>query len=733
MTIVTFTQIINMSQSTDVNEREEAARLLSNFTSNEKAEKIILSLLRDENWRVRKSAIETVLASHTESLLKGVVELLYDDDNVGARNAAMDILLRLGSDALPFIKMELNTTHPDVKLFLASMLGEMQDHKMLPFLYKCLKDENENVIAVAIVSLGKIGDVDAIPYLFEFLQSSNPWYQYQAIEALGLIGHSSAISKIVPYLDNAFLRPAVVRALSQIDDEQSIITLCDCFNKEPSIELANALFNLIFQNRPPSLWNNLKEKYKKILKDNSSVDSINRLFAILNNESPENQFNILMLFAFMNIAEVIDFIKPFLQSPDSMYKAIEILKLYSPNEIFKLKDFVGETNDDILLFEYITLFNASTDSTHANYIENYLSHPNEQIKIEAYKIIHNILKKGSYYYLLDALNDENEKLSEFAAMQLIEMAKGDSALQKKLEEDVTNLVDLPSDNLKALTIYILYSINPLVHIHKVYEGLKSASSIIRYRSLQCIIKEDNNRAFNYIKSALVDEDQKIRELAVSLLGKMPSEETTKLLISALDDEDIWVRIEAIKSLSLKPNIQIFDLLKQRYDYSPMPLKIEILKFMGKFDIEASREFLCAQLSNEDDEIRSTAAQNLSPSDKKSIDILINTAKLDKNWLIRKEAIKSLSKVKMKNFENLLFEIAKNEADLYVKKTLLEIMKSKGITAIPEYIFKWIYEPNLVENIIELLFQQESNISYYLNQLPYRIKSKIEKTLSLLKG
>ncbi len=54
MTIVTFTQIVNMSQSHDVNERESAARLLSNFTSNEKAEKIILSLLKDENWRVRK-------------------------------------------------------------------------------------------------------------------------------------------------------------------------------------------------------------------------------------------------------------------------------------------------------------------------------------------------------------------------------------------------------------------------------------------------------------------------------------------------------------------------------------------------------------------------------------------------------------------------------------------------------------------------------------------------------
>ena len=197
MTIITFTQIINMSQSADVNEREEAARLISNFTSNEKAEKIILSLLRDENWRVRKSAIETVLASHTESLLKGVIKLLYDDDNVGARNAAMDILLRLGSDALAFIKMELNTTHPDVKLFIATLLGELQDREALPFLYKCLKDENENVIAVAIVSLGKIGDVDAIPYLLEFLQSSNPWYQYQAIEALGLIGHPSVIEIII--------------------------------------------------------------------------------------------------------------------------------------------------------------------------------------------------------------------------------------------------------------------------------------------------------------------------------------------------------------------------------------------------------------------------------------------------------------------------------------------------------------------------------------------------------
>jgi HEAT repeat protein len=215
-----------------------------------------------------------------------------------------------------------------------------------------------------------------------------------------------------------------------------------------------------------------------------------------------------------------------------------------------------------------------------------------------------------------------------------------------------------------------------------------------------------------------------------LLGKVPSEEAIKLLITALDDEDMWVRIEAIKSLSVRPNINVFDILKQRYNYMPTPIKIEILKYMGKLDIEASREFLSSQLSNEDEEIRSTAVQNLSPSDKKSIEILINTAKLDKNWLIRKEALKSLANANIKNFENLVFDIAKSETDLYVKKTILDILKTIKVKEVPEYIFNWVYDNQLLENFIELMAQRNDIVSY-LDRLPYRIRSKIEKTLDLL--
>src|SRR4030042_2247858 len=127
MTIISFHQIVNLSQSEDVNDREEAARLLTNFIANEKTEKIVLSLLKDENWRVRKSAIETIITLKTPSLLQNVVKALYNDDNAGARNAAMDILLHLGSVSLPYLKSEYNTEHPDVKLFLVTLLGDLKD------------------------------------------------------------------------------------------------------------------------------------------------------------------------------------------------------------------------------------------------------------------------------------------------------------------------------------------------------------------------------------------------------------------------------------------------------------------------------------------------------------------------------------------------------------------------------------------------------------------------------
>ena len=731
MTIIDFNQLINMSQSENVNDREQSARFLLNFVSNEKAERILLNLLKDENWRVRKSAAETIIFLKTPSLLKEVVKTLYNDDNAGARNAAMEILLHLGEFSLPYVRNEYTTEHPDVKLFIVTLSGDLKDTESLPFLYKCLSDANENVIASAIVSLGKIGSADSIGPLNKFIFSENTWFQYQAIESLGLIGHPDCITEISKLLPNSFLRSAIIKALSDIDDDKSVIVLCKCLNEKPSTELVLALCNLIYRPRPSALQNLLEARYFQLIEEILTLNTIKELLTLVSHHAEEPNYEILRLLAFIKTTEAIELIKPFLSSVDTIMKAFELLKRYEPETLLQIKDYVESLEDEMILYEYISLFWNLKSKACIDYIKKYLTSENDQIRFEALKIVSHLLQEQSFTSLVQALADENSTIHEFAAATLLEMAKKDSILSEQLEKELEKLMNSPAEHIKALALYVGYFINAKKYNPKLLDGIKSDSSFLRKKALTCIANEKSTISFNYIKNALADEDPKIRELAARLLGEYSNDEILYLLISALDDEDIWVKIEAIKALSKRPTMKVYELVRDKYLHSNAPLKIEILKYFGAIDHEQSRQFLIEHLNDEDEEIRITAAQSLTPTSKNVQDALLHAAKNDKNWKVREEAIKSFTKKLPKHFEQFLVDISSKESDAYVRRTIIDIMCMHFIKNIPGFVLKWFEDPRLMDSIINLIRSRKEDLINETHKLPYKFSSTIEKTLMCL--
>ncbi len=730
--IIQFDELIRMSNSEDVNEREQAARLLANFSASEKAEKLLLNLLKDENWRVRKASSEVILMLRTPSLIKGVVKALYNDENVGERNAAMDILLNLGQLSLPYLRAEYDTKHSDVKLFIATLSGDLRDIESLPFLYRCLEDANDNVISAAIVSIGRIGKEESIPYLIKYLDYKNSWLQYQAIEALGLIGHSDCVKNLAKCYENVYLRSAVIKALANIDNENSLIELANFLNYNPNSELVSALCKLIFSPRPEVLWENIKEKYLHILKKNIEKRTIDMLISNLSFEIKEENYNILNLLSFLQIEEAIEYIKPWITSLDTMMKGFELLKRYNPDSLLQLKNFIENLDEDIILLEYISLFWSATSEESIRYIEKFLQSSNDQIRLEAYKIIANVLKEKSFNYLIDALDDENNNIREYLASQIIELAKKDKEVLKIVEGKIEELINSKSENLRAYSIYLGYSLFPKKYLKRIIEGTKSESSLIRYKALQCLGEEDISFSYNYIKMAMTDEDPKIRELAVKLLGKSDNSEAVSLLISALTDEDIWVRCQAIRSLSFKPNNKVFEILQKEFSNFATPLKLESLKYFGKMNTKESRALLIKNLSEEDEEIRIIAAQSLSPEDRDSLSALVDTAKNDKNWKVREEAIKSLAKKPTKTFKNLLYELCNKEADAFVRKTLIEIMEEFTDAEFQPCIFDWFADARLMDSVINFIKNKREEVMLLLDKQPYKISDLIKRSLNCIK-
>ncbi|MDP2277615.1 MAG: HEAT repeat domain-containing protein, partial [Nitrospirota bacterium] len=162
----------NLLDSEDVEVRRESVERLRGAASDASIG-LLLKAMKDVSWRVRKTAVDILLNDYpVEAYINGLIALLYDD-NAGARNSAIETLIKLDKKTTTFLIEAFNTQNRDVRKFIIDVLGEFRDKRSLPLMLDALKDENDNVRASAVEHLGKIGEPAVVNALIEILESGD--------------------------------------------------------------------------------------------------------------------------------------------------------------------------------------------------------------------------------------------------------------------------------------------------------------------------------------------------------------------------------------------------------------------------------------------------------------------------------------------------------------------------------------------------------------------------------
>jgi HEAT repeat protein len=185
---------------------------------------LVCAALGDGSWRVRKEAINLFLSLPRAAASAGrIVDLLYDEDNAGLRNAAAEILVKLGSAVLPVLTEAADSPDPDVRKFILDILGDIGDRQATPLLLRLLQNDAAiNVRAAAAENLGKIRDVRAVPVMVNALSTPDLLVQFSLLDALGRIGCAIPVADLVSLGEDRLLRKPLFDALGRIGDETAI-------------------------------------------------------------------------------------------------------------------------------------------------------------------------------------------------------------------------------------------------------------------------------------------------------------------------------------------------------------------------------------------------------------------------------------------------------------------------------------------------------------------------------
>jgi HEAT repeat protein len=241
------TSIERALASADAEERRQATTELGGVPLDE-ALPLLLRSLGDEDWRVRKEATLAARAfGPAPALLAALVRELAEGDNVGLRNAAVDVLAGAGHAATRGLSSALPGLDADGRKLVVETLGKGRDPAALGALEGALRDPDDNVrqgAIEAIAGLGALARDRVQALLLGRLDDRDRVVRLTALEGLTALEVAIPWERLAPLLDDASLRASALSAAALADSPEAARALAGALGKARGAAFHQAMMGL---------------------------------------------------------------------------------------------------------------------------------------------------------------------------------------------------------------------------------------------------------------------------------------------------------------------------------------------------------------------------------------------------------------------------------------------------------------------------------------------------------
>ncbi|MGK3991140.1 HEAT repeat domain-containing protein [Sorangium sp. So ce136] len=237
----------------DAEERRQAAARLGRADITE-ALPLLLRALGDPDWRVRKEATyachrliqaapagsiqgaegerpsapqggaEGERPSASQLLVGAVLDALRTSDDVGLRNAAIEVLGYCGRDATPALVVALGELAGDERKLVVDALGRTRDPAALDALYAALAEQDDNLrqsAIEAISGMGLIARERVTDILYERLSDRDRFVRLTALNGLNGLEAPVPWRVLSPLIDDPILRSAALVAAALAESPEA--------------------------------------------------------------------------------------------------------------------------------------------------------------------------------------------------------------------------------------------------------------------------------------------------------------------------------------------------------------------------------------------------------------------------------------------------------------------------------------------------------------------------------
>ncbi|MCC6878064.1 MAG: HEAT repeat domain-containing protein, partial [Sandaracinaceae bacterium] len=264
-------------RSEDAEERRLAIASLASSNSAERSALLIRGL-GDTEWRVRKEATEVAVGVAVEwGLVPALVDALAQGENVGLRNAALEVLEHLGPRAAPALLDALPRVAETARKFIVAALG-FAGGAGAEELARLTDDPDPNTAQAALEALARAGGPWALKVLRAHLAAGDPVQRLAAVEGLERLEEQVPLSEIEPLLSDRLVRRRAMKLLAWSDEPGAVSALFAALDEpsgHASVEAGLALGQILSRGGPAAreaiaAAPGLSERARTVLRDLAS-------------------------------------------------------------------------------------------------------------------------------------------------------------------------------------------------------------------------------------------------------------------------------------------------------------------------------------------------------------------------------------------------------------------------------------------------------------------------------
>jgi len=623
---------------------------------------LLMTAMQDSSWRVRKTAVDILFKDYqVNDYIDGLIKLLYIEDNAGARNSAIEALIRLGRKATVYLIEAFKTPNKDVRKFIIDVLGElMDDNRSLGLMLEAIRDEDDNVRATAVEHLGKVGEPSVVDALIDILENGDLWTAYPAADALGRIGNKKAVPHLLQALKRKPLREPVLKALGLLADTSTIENIIS-FLEDSSGNIREQALRTI-----EKMYHNgveaglITAELRRMLGDKAIELLVNYAWS----NKREVRISAILLLGLMKdeaaYAPLLD-ISHEEEFAEDVKKALVFIGRENPGSLLKLFNtdkphqlrFICEVAGEIVSPAYYDV------------LEGILANEDGHVRSIAARSISKLGNAKAKEKLMELLTDPYEDVQEAAVDALKD-------LQNTLNiSELSGMLKSENHFLRRNIASLLGKVKAVDAVAALGFAMKDAKVIVRKAVVEALSSIGTSEAVRYLTYALTDEDPGIRISAALSLGAIGGEGTIESLLILTADPDDFVRVSAAKALGiLKDGGAVKTLINLLSDRSGFVVTtaIESLQALGG---DEARDAVLKKLSSDDDEIKRTAISALEGF--KEVEDRLIPFLSDPDWASRIAAVRVLGRSCGQRARIELEKMLDTEEDPTVMKAVEEIL------------------------------------------------------------